>query len=574
VITILCATSVLSAPPSPQTVKGKIYLSTGVGAPNGVIVRINNTALNQLFYTQVSAPAVPQLAGAYSATINASAGDYIYGGAYNDTNYGTSSSVSVAHSSTTMDITMNLTRPAEANITIISPAENTTYNSGDKFNLTVNMSVLGNNGLNCNVTIFITNDTIMNVTKNISNLVGNINLGQTIETNFEIASLSSGSVNITASGICQNNGVNFEGLNLKILHNLTGTDTIPPAINIISPQNNTINKSNNIIIFSYNVSDTSPITNCSLLINGTINQTNTSVQKNTLQTFTQNLSNANYNWSIECYDSVQNKGENKTYILNVSVYYPIIITAVSDQDIMLNPGSYKSINCNFTVRDGNGATDIAKVNASMYRNYVAYNAFDDDNNHYTNSSCVQTQISGDEANYTCNFQLNYFAENGTWLCNSTATDLSYLQEINFTNTLVQPLYALNVSSPLIDYGDVSAGNYSIEKTMNVTNLGNNPLNVTVFGYGGNDSVAGNGYAFFCNSGNNITIDNEKYAISQSTPFFSKTSLTSTDTDIGFTIEKQTIPFIEKMNQSYWQMFAPPMPIANCQGTIRFTVHAS
>lgn len=573
VITVLCATTVLSDPPSPQNVNGRVYLSAGVGAPNGVIVKINNTNLNQIFYTQVSAPPTPQLAGSYSATINASGGDYIYAWAYNDTNYGESSATSVSGSSTTINITMNLTRPAEANITITAPAENTTYNSGDTFNLTVNMSVLGNNGLNCNVTIFITNDTIMNVTENISNSVGNINLGQIIETKFEIISLSSGSVNITASGICQNNGVNFEGLNSETLHNLTGADAIPPAISIIAPTNNTENKSNNTIIFSYNVSDTSPIINCSLLINGTINQTNTSVQKNNLQTFTQNLSNSNYNWSIQCYDSALNKGENKTYLLNVSVYYPIIISATADQNIMLNPGGYKSVDCNFTVMDGNGATDIAEVNASIYREYLAFGASDDDNNHYTNSSCSQTQSSGNEANYTCNFQLNYFAENGTWFCNSTATDLSYLQKTNFTNTSVQPLYALNVSSLIVDYGDVAAGNYSLEKTMNITNLGNNPLNITVLGYGGNNSVTGSGYAFLCDSGENITIDNERYAISQSIPFSSKTALTSTDTDIGFTIEKQTIPFIDKMNQTYWQMFAPPMSITNCQGIIRFTVQA-
>ena len=82
-------------------------------------------------------------------------------------------------------------------------------------------------------------------------------------------------------------------------------DRLAPRVNIISPSNNIWNNGN--ITFSFNTTDASNISNCSLLINGLVNQTNSTMQKDTTTNFTlNNMSVGGYNWSISCVDYAYN----------------------------------------------------------------------------------------------------------------------------------------------------------------------------------------------------------------------------------------------------------------------------
>jgi len=100
-------------------------------------------------------------------------------------------------------------------------------------------------------------------------------------------------------------------------------DTTPPII-FISPANGSTWNSSNTVTFQYNVTDDSSIANCSLIINGAINQTDDVVTKGVTQTFTQTLANGTYTWSVNCTDTLLNKGASATYQLTVSykVFYP------------------------------------------------------------------------------------------------------------------------------------------------------------------------------------------------------------------------------------------------------------
>ena len=77
----------------------------------------------------------------------------------------------------------------------------------------------------------------------------------------------------------------------------------------------------------------------------------------------------------------------------------------------------------------------------------------------------------------------FYALNGTWLCNGTAIDNQGLTGTNITNTTVDPLFALNVTSDFIDYGNLGIGDQSNEVPINVSNIGNQNLTITVRGYG-------------------------------------------------------------------------------------------
>ena len=104
------------------------------------------------------------------------------------------------------------------------------------------------------------------------------------DTSVSEATTQNFSVNISNNGFytwyvnCTDNSGNFN-FNISESRNLTiGADATPPTVTLQSP-NSGINDTNGIIFFEYTVDDVAnPIKNCSLIINNTINQTNTSVK--------------------------------------------------------------------------------------------------------------------------------------------------------------------------------------------------------------------------------------------------------------------------------------------------------
>ncbi len=91
-----------------------------------------------------------------------------------------------------------------------------------------------------------------------------------------------------------------------------------PSITLIFPTNNTGDSDGN-VTFNYNVTDTNNVTNCSLIINDNINQTDTSITKSVTQNFTvNNLAAGNYVWSINCTDGL-NVNNSEDRILSVAL---------------------------------------------------------------------------------------------------------------------------------------------------------------------------------------------------------------------------------------------------------------
>ena len=100
-------------------------------------------------------------------------------------------------------------------------------------------------------------------------------------------------------------------------------DDVPPNITLTSPANNSwSNSSTN--IFRYNVTDAvSNISNCSLILNRIINQTNSSITKGAMLNFTiSGMNSGNYNWSVNCTDTTANTGSSETWLLKVDLIAP------------------------------------------------------------------------------------------------------------------------------------------------------------------------------------------------------------------------------------------------------------
>lgn len=107
---------------------------------------------------------------------------------------------------------------------------------------------------------------------------------------------------------------------------------IPPTIILVSPDNATW--SNNVTnTFYFNVSDDIGLENCSLMLNGVVNETKSGVQltNNGQNNLSVNGLNGTYDWGIQCYDNTSyntyNLSENRTFYADVDAPYPYIETA-------------------------------------------------------------------------------------------------------------------------------------------------------------------------------------------------------------------------------------------------------
>ena len=555
--------STAQGPPSTINVNGFVFNSDLSGAPNGVVVRVWNVDLDQFFFTQVFAPPIPQLMGAYSLSVNGSVGDLLVVNAYNSSHYGEKSK-QIVSSNEKINVTLNLSRNGEINVTIISPAENSLFDAGEYFNLSVNVSVIINDVTGCFLIPIISNLSVINSSSG-DLFIGDLSLGSSNLYQLEFFGVNKGFSRIDVYANCSSDVVLFEGLNYDYIFNVSIQDSNAPIVNLILPLNNSIIKSDNDVLFSFNASDNSLIDSCIFFLNGTINETFNDVISEVPYNFSLYLPNGDYNWYVSCNDSSGFNGESLLFIFNLSVYAPEIYSVHLNPSIILSAGGKKTVYCNFSVTDLNGISDIFLLNTTLIREGYSLGV-PDNTSFYFNDSCQELSSTNVDANYSCVFDLLYYARNGTWFCNVSTQDFQGLQGNELNSTHVEPLYALNVSSSVIDYGDVSAGFLSSENLISVYNLGNQPVSLMLRGYGGFIPELGENYSFFCGS-SNISINNHRFSLGSSL-FESKNNLSSSFISSGLIIQPQNSNILS-YNETYWQVYVPPMDLAECVGTVVF-----
>jgi len=244
----------------------------------------------------------------------------------------------------------------------------------------------------------------------------------------------------------------------------------------------------------------------------------------------------------------------------------------SQRNITINAGSIKTVYCNVSVRDWNGFNDIMYVNASIWYALTSnYSANDDNNSHYTNSSCTTNASTALYLGwYVCSFDVLYYSNNGTWMCNATAMDYANTTGYGLGNNTFYPVYALNITDG-IDYGGVAVQDFSRNATANISNLGNMAINVTVEGYG---AKRGDNLAMNCSLGGNISIGNERFS-TQNVDWASKILLNgSTQLLSNLTLLKQNDSNLV-INSTFWQLYIDSTnnPGGNCTGYVIFTAVA-
>jgi hypothetical protein len=242
---------------------------------------------------------------------------------------------------------------------------------------------------------------------------------------------------------------------------------------------------------------------------------------------------------------------------------------VGPSTVVLNAGTTKTVLCNFTVTDGNGAADITGANITVFTSPSTSGSPLSNITKYHNSSCVGVDSGVNKKDYSCSVELLYYAVNGTWTCEATGISIDGIS-IASTTFNVDPLYALNVDSPLLDFGDLQTELPSSNITENITNYGNQEIDVTVFGYG---SVPGDGLSFSCPS-SSIPVGLTKFSWNTTAVYDEKINLTSSPIWTGISIMPQTNPLINR-NSTYWQTYIPETSdTGQCTGTLVFEATAN
>ncbi len=269
-------------------------------------------------------------------------------------------------------------------------------------------------------------------------------------------------------------------------------------------------------------------------------------------------------------DAVNFRNVSVDTTVNITNSFPEVTDIRLNDPVTLEAGTTKLVECNVTVRDFDGQNDIDNVNATFFDpDNTSLNAPNDNNNHYENASCTKTSGSGNVANYTCGFNVEYYANNATWNCTSFAEDTQNATGNLSNSTTVESLLALNVTQ-LIDYGDIPVGNISSSQEANVTNFGNVNINVSVRGYG---NQSGDGLAMVCEEGN-ISVENERFDLNSSAAFNEMTKLNDTKKIISnFTVDRRVNDSIinNTRNGTYWKLRVPSSsnPSGVCNGTVVF-----
>jgi len=274
--------------------------------------------------------------------------------------------------------------------------------------------------------------------------------------------------------------------------------------------------------------------------------------------------------------------------VNITEAIPEILNIYCNgTSITLSAGTTQKVVCVVMIRDYNGADTLnsssnSTVNATFYYFQNKSSDLDDANVHYTNASCLQ---NGSEfgtgnyyINYTCAFDIWYYANNGTWFVNSTVKDGH--NDFNFTTfssntTMINALYALNVTEE-INFGDMYVGETTAPGSgvqANITNFGNMAINFTVYGYGGENATRWATAAMNCSIARNISLNSERYSINSGADWADMTPISGAATLVpNITLLKQTLPGSLVLNSTYWGLHinVSDNPAGICQGTVIFS----
>lgn len=251
------------------------------------------------------------------------------------------------------------------------------------------------------------------------------------------------------------------------------------------------------------------------------------------------------------------------------------------REIDLTAAGNTTVSCTGIVTDLDGDATLSNGSSEFFDLTNSFFGDSDDNNdHYTNGSCSLDSAFGNENQSlaSCTYSVRYFANSGNWNCTLRVYDNQSISGFRSNTTTINTLLAFSLPD-LIDYGTVSAGNVSDERIVNITNVGNARVNLSLSGYG---RYVGDGNAMNCSLGGtrNISISYEKYNLTASNAgglnlaqFESRyVNLTSNAITRRFNLnwrQNDASSGVDDYNATYWRIYVPAGVAGSCTGNVVF-----
>ncbi|MEK6943624.1 MAG: hypothetical protein AABX00_06180 [Nanoarchaeota archaeon] len=251
---------------------------------------------------------------------------------------------------------------------------------------------------------------------------------------------------------------------------------------------------------------------------------------------------------------------------------PLISSIRINNPVDLLAGNNLSLLCNISVTEYNSILDIRNVNATFYLDSAGLNAPDDNNDHYTNRSCVNMSSSQFQSNYSCQFKVAHYASNGTWRCNASVADFDNFSAYANISTVVNELLAVDFDSLIIDYGNLKATNTSSSDfNLTMINAGNVPINLSFRSFAPNESMGYLNLSMNCPVGN-ISNNNQRFSMENGTAFSLMKRANNETQDLNVTLYQKINDNTagNDTNTTYWKLQVPALTYGICNGTVLFT----
>ncbi len=347
-------------------------------------------------------------------------------------------------------------------------------------------------------------------------------------------------------------------------------DLSPPIISLVSPQNRSTASGGGIVALRYAVQDWSNMTNCSLYLNGTLNQTLYGLDAlwpSGEAEFLIALGNGNWSWRVNCSDLWNYTGVSaSSWFLQNANDAPRVHAMNVTNPVVLSLGTNVTVWCNASVSDSQGQGTIDTVTAYLHRSDWPYDRADEKSGHHTSASCDSVGVNSTTIDYRCSFSLPYYARGINWTCTYVATDTDGAEGVGTTQAVVEPLYAFDLVPAYISYGTVRAGNDSLEQNVSIRNLGNSEIDMALDGYAQAD---GDGLALVCDVGN-TTIGNERYQVVSGLSWSVMTPLTDNATQVDLLDLPPRNESFDGEAALYWRIRMGRPLKGNCSGFVTFT----
>jgi subtilisin family serine protease len=251
-------------------------------------------------------------------------------------------------------------------------------------------------------------------------------------------------------------------------------DTDSPVVTLQSPANATAFSSGLLLEFVYQASDASSgLANCSLIINGGINQTEVSPPENTDRTFILNIGEGSHTWQVNCTDDSAEANVGSSELRN----FTVDSTKPSVSFVAPTPANNTFTNAsqtiNATASDINFANISIIVNSSVVRvcnaspcNFTvtgegiySYNATANDtagNRNSTETRLLTIDLTPPELSFAAPTPANNTLSNTSRTINATASD----QNLDRIRIIVNGSTVATCSSSPCNFTLTAGGNYS------------------------------------------------------------------------------------------------------------------